>query len=132
MLGNEAAGFVRILCADPWGRPVNGRVTVTDICGETVFRGLTHGGTAVFRVCRREEYRIRAEAGCCFSPAAVNRWAVLDPETGGSLHFVFGAAGGIVSPAAFLLTDRYYGGLPISKGAIYLWRVPISSISRTV
>lgn len=130
MQAGKPTGCVRIRCADSFGRPVDGLVTVTNICGETVFRGLTRGGEAAFRVCRRAEYRIRVEAGRCYSPASASRWAVLGPGSGGSFCFVFGAAEPSV-PAAFLLTDRNYGGLPISKGAVYLWRTPISSTSQT-
>lgn len=95
--------------------------------GEIVFEGYTQKcGSVRFLIDCDLEYQISVYAPAGFCPGAAHRWVRFSQRCDGYLYFVFCQAPPCCSSCKeILLTDQHYAGLPISKGAIFLWRVPM-------
>lgn len=103
-------------------------ITVSNSQNETIFQGNTSKkGIAEFKVNECDLYQIKVESQKCLSPRAAYRWVTLSPQSKCSLYFIFNAAfsSHCITKPTFYLTDQNYSGLPISKGELYLWHVPM-------
>lgn len=100
-------------------------VTVFDSNNIVIFQGYTDCfGLIRFSICVCDEYRIKVENFDHLSPGASNKWVDLNPSRNYGLYFYFKSPVLRQTPTTrvFSLNDRYYGGLPISKGDIFLWQ----------
>lgn len=95
--------------------------------GQVLFEGYTgKDGSVRFPAECDLEYRISVYAPSDFSPRAAHRWLRLSQGCGRYLCFMFCQEPPCCSLCRTIsLTDRHYAGLPILKGAIFLWRVPM-------
>ena len=101
-------------------------VTVRNAQNEKVFEGFTDNhGRLSFSVRSNTEYRVSVHAPAYLSPRTEHRWFTLRKRCDGVLYFIFSRQI-LCCPVrrTILLNDRKYG-LPISKGVISLWQVPM-------
>lgn len=130
MAQNSCGRIMTVQCADRRGtvfkKPRAFRVCVRDARGELLFQGSTgKNGTVRFPAAPGAEYQISVYAPRGLSPGAAHRWVRL-PRQCRQVTFLF-CPETLLLPArrCIFLSDAYYSGLPISKGEIRLWQVPI-------
>ena len=103
-------------------------VTVTNSQNKILYQSkASKNGVFKFEVPEIDEYQISVKSENCLSPRVAYRWATLAPCEQYTLYFVFNTAffPHYVIKADVKLIDQNYNGLPISKGEIFLWQVPM-------
>lgn len=110
-----------------WGISPAFFVQARNSCGEIVFEGCTGKcGSVRFPIGCDLEYKISVYAPAGFSPRVTHRWIRPSQEHDRHLCFAFSMMPPCCSFCRTIsLTDQYYTGLPISKGEISLWQVPM-------